>query len=299
MLVALWYLLPLAVLLTAGLWARRHLPGIVTGPRLAAFALFAIVVDVGLLRTPYSARAVDAVVLPSILCGCCVAALWRAGPAGRRGRVLRLAAIGIASVVVVTLAGAAQFGERASWLAGGWTSLERARGAWRHVHDQLMASPPLRFYVDRAAGSSLRLAAYVRACVPESERVLVLWFEPEIYYYSDRRIAQRHLVFVPEWAGFEHEQRLSMSKLRRTVPPIALARRSSLETQARASYPGVVEYVENEYNLAGTLNNDGEEFLIFARRDRMPVDRFGPDAWPCYVKGPSIWERVGRPRVPV
>lgn len=292
-LVVLFYTLPLVVVV-AGAWLDRYLREPATPRRLAWFALFAIVVNLGLLRTPYAARAVDAIVLPAILFGCCAAAFWRAGPATviRRG-VVRMAFTVFAALVVVTVSEAAEFSERVTWLAGGWTSAPAARSAWSEVHGQLTASPPLSYYVDRPANSSLRLAAYVRECVPPSERLLVLWFAPEIYYYADRLMAQRHLVFVPAWSELEHEQRPALARITRFAPPIALARRSALDAQARATYPEVVVYVEREYGLAGTIEEEGEEYLIFARRDRTPLRAFGPQRWPCYVRERSIWSRVG------
>lgn len=294
-LVAFWFILPLLVLVTAGPWVRRHFDGLLTGPRLVTFAAFALVVNVGLLRTPYTARAVDAVVLPSILLACYGTALWRAGAStGIRGRLFRAAAAMLVALAITTVAGASQFMERAAWLAGDWRSLRRARGAWGEVQGRLAASPPLAYYLDAPAGSSVRLAAYVRACLPESERLLVLWFAPEIYYYSDRLMAQRHLVFAPEWAALEHEQRLAMDKIRRFAPPLALARRSSIDSQARATYPAVVQYVENEFVLAGSIDDSGEQYLIFARRDRPAVGTFGSEGWPCYVNGKSLWNRVGQ-----
>jgi len=280
-LVAVLYVLPLVVLITVR-------------TRLAVFALFALVVDVGLLRTPFTARAVDAIVLPSILFGCGIVLLWRASRTARRAAwLIRIATIAATALVVTSVSAGGQFGSRVGVLAGQWRSTRVARVAWREVYDELTASPPLRYYLDRPAEPSVRLAAYVRACVPASDRVLVLWFAPEIYYQSDRLMAQRHLVFVPPWAALDYEQRMTLEKVRRFSPPLALARRSALDTQARATFPDVVAYVEREYRLAGTIEESGEEYMIFARRDRLPIRGFGPQRWPCYVSDQSIWSRVG------
>jgi hypothetical protein len=164
------------------------------------------------------------------------------------------------------------------------------------VYDELTASPPLSYYVDRRARFSLLLAGYVRDCVPEGERLLILWFEPEIYYYGDRLMAQRHLVFAPTWAGVAHEQRMTIDKIIRFAPPVVLARQSALEGYARASYPGVVDYLQREYRLAATIAEEGEDYMIFARRDRTPLRGFGSGEWPCFVREPTRWSRVGIPR---
>ena len=292
--VALFYILPIAMMITAP-WLTRHLL-VPRGTRvLVAFAVFVILVDAAMLRLPFPARAADAVVLSAVVFGCCVAALWRAAAASRRWRrvVFASAAAALGVALTLSVAQASRFGERISSLAGDGRSLTRARSQWSAAFAELLASPPLGYFVDKRARFSLRLAAYVRACVPESERLLVLWFEPEIYYYGDRLMAQRHLVFAPTWAAVPHEQRMTIEKIRDFAPPMALARRSALEGYASASYPGVVDYVQKEYQLAATIREDDEEYLIFVKRDRPVVRLFGSEKWPCFVHDPSVWSRVG------
>jgi hypothetical protein len=258
--------------------------------------VFAIIVDAGLVRTPFTVRAVEAVVLPAILFGCGMAAFEHAANR-RRGfrRALSISgAVLVGFIVIKSVADAGQFSDHAGWLAGRWTSLRQARGAWSEVFGQLSASPPIGYYVDRPAAITLRLAAYARECVPPSDRIFVLWFAPEIHFHADRLMAQRHLVFVPGWETMPHEQEMTLAKIRRFSPPIALARRSSLEGPTRVIYPGMVEYLYDKYRLAGSVQESGEEYLVFARRDRSPRRHYGERQWPCYVTEPSPWSRVGR-----
>ena len=126
-----------------------------------------------------------------------------------------------------------------------------------------------------------------------SDRLLVLWFEPEIYYFSERLMAQRHLIFAPVWATLAHEQSATLEKIERFAPPIVLARESALEEYARATYPGVIEYVESHYVVAATVDNEDERYMIFTRKDRQPVRGFGSQNWPCFVSESSPWVRVG------
>ena len=92
--------------------------------------------------------------------------------------------------------------------------------------------------------------------------MLVLWFEPEIYYYSDRLMAQRHLVFAPAWAGLTGEQQMTLEKIQHSRRRSRSPGGRRWKSTARASYPGVVEYVEREYQLAATVADEGEEYLI-------------------------------------
>jgi hypothetical protein len=245
--------------------------------------VFGTVVTLGLLRTPYDVRAVDGVAIAAILFALCVTVLWRAAMAGRflRRSLLVAVTVGFVLVTIKSVAVAGEFGARTSWLAGDWRSAERMSGAWHEVFGRLASSPPLEFHAGRDAGTSLRLASYARECLPPSDRLLVLWFAPEIHYYAGRLAAQRHLVFVPAWARLEHEQRMTLAKVERFSPPLAFAR-SSLEGVALETYPALVEYVRRDYEAAGSLADGDGEYTIFAKRDRRVVRHYGEHMWPCY-----------------
>ncbi len=276
--VAVFYLLPILMGVGAPLMARL-LPGTIGARAIVAFAGFAFVVDLAMLRLAFTARAFDAVVLPAIVFGCCLLWMWRATSSFVGGRLVRICAMALTAALMAGVTRAGQFTNPLDW-----------GGSMR----ELMSSPPLQYYLDRPARFPLQLAAYVRECVPPSDRLLVLWFEPEIFYFSERLMAQQHLVFAPAWADLAHEQDRTMQKIKRYSPPIALARSSALEGYAGATYPSLVNYIESEYLLAATIDNEGEQYLIFSRRDRSATRGFGAQNWPCFVREQSTWERVGK-----
>jgi hypothetical protein len=204
--------------------------------------------------------------------------MWQATfhPTGRTS--IRVGAMAFTAVLMASVTRAGQFTSPLSWAGS---------------VPELVSSPPLQYYVGRRARFPLQLAAYVRECVPPSDRLLVLWFEPEIFYYSERLMAQQHLVFAPAWAGLEHEQTRTMQKVKRYAPLIALAKRSAVEDYVRPAFPSLLKYVENDYLRAATVDNAGEEYVIFSSRDRPPLRGFGSQNWPCFVREHSPWERVG------
>ncbi len=293
--VAIFYLLPIALIVAAPRVRACLAPGITTR-HLIAFAGFVLLVDLAMLRIPFPARGPDAVVLSAVAYGCCLASLSRTAAATRRPAVrvaVTISGLLLVFVVSASVATAGRFGERLTSLAGGWKSFSRAGAEWQATYDELMSSPPLAYYAGRRARLSVRLAAYVRDCIPATERLVVLWFEPEIYYYGDRLMAQRHLAFAAAWGALVREQQLGTDRVRHFAPPIVLARRSALDAYARASSPGVVAYVENAYRLSATFQEDGEEYLIFTRPERPVLRAFGPQNWPCFVREPSVWSTVG------
>ncbi len=277
---ALFLALPIA-LIAASRWVSQRL----SGPPPVAFALFGVfglLVAWAMIRNPLPARVADAVVLSAIALGCGLGSIWCAVDTRPVSRiVLRLVVLTVAVATVAVTAVSGEFESPLAWYRGASATAR-----------ELTASPPLAFYLDRPARFSLRLAAYVRDCVPADERVLVLWFEPEIYYFSDRLMAQRHAVFAPTWSAVETEQRTTLAKIERFRPPIVLARASALDRDARATYPRVVDYVMTEYELSNRVEDAGEEYLIYTRRDR-PALRASGHGWPCFTPHPSQWSRVG------
>jgi hypothetical protein len=152
---ALFYALPLLVLFTAA-WLRRYLPEPVTGWRLALFALVGLTTALGLMRSPYDVRAVDNVVIPAILFGFCVAAFWHASVDSRivKRWLIRGVTAVLVLLVVKSVAVAGQFGDRVSYLAGDWSSMARAGGAWADVQARLTAQPPLKYWAERSTQQS-------------------------------------------------------------------------------------------------------------------------------------------------
>ena len=279
----LFQLIPVLTIVAALAW-RRRLTGLVTAPRLVAFAAAILVVNAGLIRTPYEVRTVDAVVLPAVLAGCGVAALLYL--AHERRRAVRVAVLVVMAGAMVLLtksvAAAGEFGDRAWYLTGEWRDAEHLRGAWREIRERLVASPPGDFWRGVTPPATLQLAEYARECIPAGERLMVLWFAPEIYYYSDRLMAQRHLAFITGWAALADEQRMTLEKVRRSAPALVFASAPRLDTVTRAMYPSLVDYVHQNYDAVGTVADD-EDYVIFARRDRPAVSQYGEHHWPCYA----------------
>jgi hypothetical protein len=277
----LFYLLPPVAALLAGATLRRRLAVPVSPTAIIAFCGFAAVVNAGILRTPYGLRAADGVVMPAILLGCVIGvALNVAAGAERSGRYALRAGVAVVVLFLATaMATVGQFGERVSSLAGEWRSA-LARGERPDMISRLVASPPLRYW-DSAANApvSIRFAQYAAACVPPSERVAVLWYAPEIYYYSNRLMAIRHLVFAPGLASPE-EQRRTAEKFTRSSPPVVFAG-ALMSTITRPVFPELIADVDRDYVQAGSLDDD-EGYLLLVRRDRTPTGSWGPRAWPCF-----------------
>jgi hypothetical protein len=279
----LLFLLPVMGIVVALPRLRRHLPSRITVASLLCFGLFGVLVDFGLLRTPFHVRAGEAVVLPAIALGLLVAALWRMSLVKHRwGR--RLTRGGLAMFVLLlghTLIVAGQSGERVAWLAGGWTSVDRSRAAREEVGERLWSTPPVEYWRNRNPEITLQLAMYAQDCVAPTDRILVLWFAPEIYYYANRLMAGRHVFFLPALRTLPDEQRMELDKLRRFRPVLAFARVS--DRSAGEAFPDMIDFLASDFEIAASVDDMGERYLILTRQDRVPVRSYGKHGWPCFL----------------
>jgi hypothetical protein len=278
---AVFYTLPIVVVLVAVPWLHRYVQPPATPLRLVGFGLFGVVTAFGLMRSPYEVRAVDDVVIPAILFGCCVAALWRTAGVARGGKrvVLAAAAVILAVFMVKSVAVAGEFADRMAWLAGDGRSMPRMEGAWREVHDRLLAEPPLAYWNGRRKPAELQLAQYAAECLPSSQRLLVLWFAPEIYYHSGRLMAARHL-YDSGYETLQQELRLTVDKIKRYAPPFVFAT-GELETYVARLYPEVVDYLNRDYKAIGAIEDNGQRYRVFLRKDASIVRSYGEHEWPC------------------
>jgi hypothetical protein len=154
------------------------------------------------------------------------------------------------------------------------------QGAWREVRDRLVAEPPLLYWEDKAIPVDVQLARYANECVPASKRLLVLWFAPQVYYYADRLMASRHLFYESGYEQLASEQQRTLEKIQRFAPPLVFAT-GQLDTFTRQAYPAIVDYIRREYETAGTVSDDGEQYQVLLRRNEHVVRSYGDQQWPC------------------
>jgi hypothetical protein len=270
--------LPLLAVLLIVLPIGRRLPPAAPPRVLLLFALFTVIVNIGLVREPYSLRSTEALVLPAIVLAVMLATVLRQPlPAAAKWPVWIVTAT-LLLLTVKSLAVAGEFETRVQWLTGeGQTA--KAEATWQRLAANLMASPPSRIRED-ADLPTARLAEYVRRCVAPHDRVLVLWYAPEIYFEADRLMAGRHVYFYRDLVKVESEQRREVEKVMRSRPPVVLT--NSADAAAGKTFPGLVNYVDRNYTPGAAFEADGDRYSILIRRDLPPPAVDKTTGWPCY-----------------
>jgi hypothetical protein len=272
--------MPLLALLLLIPALRRRLPPAVTPSPLLLFIAFAEIVNVGLLREPYNQRVADVLVLPVVLLAVFLTVLLHSSVPARARWPARIAAVALMVLTIKSLAVAGEFGTRVRWLTGEG-QMARARETWGQIAARLESSPPARLEAGQAELPTARLAEYVHRCVAPRDRILVLWYAPEIYYEADRLMAGRHLYFFPTFANVEGEQQRELNKVMRFKPPLVLADSAS-SIAARKAFPALVRYIDGNYVTGAEFGGEGNRFSILIRRDSPPPSRDAVTGWPCY-----------------
>ena len=238
--------------------------------RIAATVLVGVVTALGFLREPLTIRIPDAVVAPAII------GAWWIGPVLRRPRAWREYLVAVATLVMLipTI--------RSTVVIGAVPSrAERVRHL-PAIWQQLSVSPPFEGW--QATGSAKYQAArYVRDCTAPQDPLLVLWFAPDLYYYSDRPFAGR-LGFYLEgyWTSADHE-RANIAALERDRPVIVLMEPGRTSTDLY-TYPQLLDYVATHYHVLGELQSrDGRRVRVHARNDRTPSGADVATGWPCFA----------------
>ena len=273
----LMHAVPLLATLLVVSPVNRGLPPAMTPRTLLLFVLFAVIVNVALVREPYSLRSTEVLVLPAILIAVSLATVLQLRASLSRWPA-RLLGVAVVVLAMKSLAVASEFPARVRSLTGaGPASIAEE---WRQLAVNLTASPPSRLRGGEAELATARLADYVRRCVAPADRILVLWYAPEIYYESDRLMAGRHLYFFSTLANLETEQQLELEKVARFKPPIVLT--NSADTSAARAFPAFARQIERDYAAGAVLEDEGARYSILFRRDTLTQKVDTITGWPCY-----------------
>jgi hypothetical protein len=241
--------------------------------KIASVVLLGVITSIGFIREPLAVRIPDAIVAPVIL------GAWWGGRWWMSVRSDRIAWRRFASVSAMTMLTVLVI--RAAVVQGAVpTQLEaiaRLTDAWQ----KLMTTPPVDAW-QRGGTPKYSAVRYVRACTAPHEPLLVLWFAPDVYYYSDRPFAGRLGFYIEGYWATDRAEQMNIDGLERDRPAIAL-----METDREATdlytYPRLLRYLDTSYHHIGTVpSSEGRTIEVLARNDRHPSSTDDESGWPCY-----------------
>ena len=241
--------------------------------KITAVLLVGMLTSTGFIREPLTVRIPDASVAPIIL------AAWWAGRWWTRLRSdaspwRRLLRASVAAVLVLPVV-------RATMVEGAVLPQLESVVKLPHTWQRLLVTPPIDVW-QRVGTPKYQAVSYVRACTAIDEPLLVLWFAPDLYYYSDRPFAGRLGFYIEGyWAGDVAEQK-NVAALERDRPAIALMEEDR-EVTDLYTYPRLLSYLAEAYRRIGSIpSSEGRSIVMFARNDRRPSSTYGESGWPCF-----------------
>ena len=222
-----------------------------------------------------------------------VLAAWlaqrRSDPAGPPVRA-RLARAGMVSLFLATFwsvwtFGAAGTSETFGSLLAGSGVRGGPAGVWQQfvVVTRRLRDRPIDAWAPLDSTGLRALTRYVLDCTAPSDRVLVTWFEPEVFYYAERGFAGGQVYLHGGWHASSADQRLTIERMQQQSVPIILGRRDQ-EEAFRQGFPLVYDYVRTRYRLAAESTFGGEQtFLVIVDAQLNPDAAEHPDfGLACY-----------------
>jgi hypothetical protein len=269
-------LLPLvaALILVANLWQPPSMSRVEIASIVSVIAL-SLALNALILRDPVSARFGGMAAPTAIL------AAWTV----RRVHLMR-AGIGKrllkAALVVVFAATVWSTSVSAEWSVRMPAEVFRPRHVIS-VAGGLRESPPR---LDRLQkGEQLGIVRYLRECTGRSDRVLIGWFAPDLYFFAQRGFAAGAVAFFGQhWSEPRFQARSVQLLASESVPVVILLAGDKLFPR---SYPLLMQYLDEHYESLGATNfddarNGGGRYSLLVRRDRR-ADRVHPaTGLPCF-----------------
>ena len=265
-----------ALLLTLLLWRDAITKG---EAAVAAMAIaLTIIIDQTLVRGSPDSRLAD-VAGPTCVLGAwvvarCLAAARTLPTSFRRASVTAVIVVVLVSAWSVGTDGYAGTRLVASRIVTGPAGVWWAMG----VQIDRLRTRPIDTIKKEEAGVPA-LTRYVFDCTSPDDRVLVTWFAPEIFFYSERAFAGGQVYLQPRWHASAADQQLTVERMSRERVPLVLVRSSS---DNRTYFPTVNEYILANYREARIQSPSLEGYRVFTDSRLTPLREHPEFGLPCF-----------------
>jgi hypothetical protein len=108
---------------------------------------------------------------------------------------------------------------------------------------------PLEQFAPAGSTGLRALTRYLNRCTAPADRLLVLGYQPEVFFYADRRIAGGNVVFHANQGAAPAEQELIVRRLQRERVPVAILPVDQA-AEIERTYPRVKTYLDERYEVA-------------------------------------------------
>ncbi len=153
------------------------------------------------------------------------------------------------------------------------------------TYEKLKPAPPVDAWSDDSPTGGRALARYVAACTQPDDRILVLSWTVQIYYYSGRLFGGAH-AFIEEgyWSSPEHQER-SLRRLRAQSVPVVLWP-VGMDRAVTTDFHLIYDHLATRYAVAAESSfggNADDVWRVLVQRDRTPLRTYELLGLPCFT----------------
>jgi len=141
-----------------------------------------------------------------------------------------------------------------------------------------LSTPPIDNWTREARGIGAILR-YIFECTAETDRLLVTWFGPEVYFSVERPFAGGQVYLHHGWHSSPADQRLTIEWLARQRVPIVLERN---DFEYEQYFPLLADYVRNRYRQVPISADLVGGFRVLVDPSVTSNGTYEPLGAPCY-----------------
>ncbi|HVG55474.1 MAG TPA: hypothetical protein VM846_13640, partial [Vicinamibacterales bacterium] len=151
---------------------------------------------------------------------------------------------------------------------------------------QSLRGDPLDHYAPPGSSGLPALTRYVNRCTAPDDRLVVLGYQPEIYFYADRRIGAGNVAFHANLGAAPEQQTTIVSRLRQQNVPVVILPVNEVR-EVEQSYPIVKRYIDERYELAQESGfGGGRPFRVLVDRKAAVTHTDEEMGLPCFTSRP-------------
>ncbi len=251
-------------------------------PKVVAAIVLGLLFNVFLIRGNLDSRLPDVIVPAAILWAWMLRGPWlgviRRSGAGALARALA-AAVAMVSIwmAVDVYAGSMNHLTATDLFSTPVTAARRLKGA---IAD--LRRDPLEQFAPAGSTGLRALTRYVNRCTAPTDRLLVLGYQPEVFFYADRRIAGGNIVFHANLGAAPQEQNLIVQRLQRERVPVAILPVDQA-AEIERTYPRVKRYLDLRYEVAKESGfGEGRLIRVLVDRNIVPTRIDSELDLPCF-----------------
>jgi hypothetical protein len=161
------------------------------------------------------------------------------------------------------------------------TPRQVARRFYGTVRD--LQQDPLERFAPAGSTGLRGLTRYVSRCTQPTDYLLILGYQPEMFFYANRRIAGGNVVYQANLGAAPRQQALIVSRLQRQSVPVVILPMNRLK-ELEQTYPIVREYIESRYEIAGESGfGEDRPFRVLVDRRSIPSHIDPELGLPCFT----------------